>query len=100
MPGHGSVFGLGGTFADRYGFGDPAMVGGLLRVMARAAHPAAAPQVLQQLFLQRSARLDEERAIDRLVGHLVRLVLRVRALERCNSSGRACPATIRASAGF
>src|SRR4030095_1589874 len=49
---HGPVFGLGWTLADRYRLGDPAMVGALLRVMARAAHPASAPQVLQQLFLQ------------------------------------------------
>src|SRR5688572_12243477 len=49
--------------------------------MARATHPSGSPQVLQQFFLQGTAGLNEERAIDRLVGHLARLVLRIRALE-------------------
>ena len=57
------------------------MIRRLLRVMARTTHPPSSPQVLQQLFLQGTASLDEERAIDRLVRHLARLVLRIRALE-------------------
>ena len=78
---HRPVLCLGRTFADRHRLGDPAMIGRLLRVMARTAHPAGASQVLQQLFLQGTAGLDEECAINRLVGHLARLVLRIRALE-------------------
>src|SRR5678815_4775653 len=57
------------------------MIGRLLRVMARTTHPPCSPQVLQQLFLQGTAGLDEERAVDRLVGHLARLVLGISALE-------------------
>ena len=56
------------------------MIGCLLCVVARAAHPAGASQVLQQLFFMGSASLDKERAINGLVGHLARLVLRIRAL--------------------
>jgi hypothetical protein len=37
---------------------------GLLRVMPRPAHPARASQVLEQLLLQGTTRLDEEAAVD------------------------------------
>src|SRR5215831_21170709 len=81
MTGHRPIFCLGWPLSDRHRPGDPAMVGGLLRVMARAAHPASTPEVLQQLFLQSPTGLDEQRAVDRLVRHLMRLVVWVRALE-------------------
>jgi hypothetical protein len=37
--------------------------------------------MLQQLFLQRPAGLDEQRAVNGLVRHLAGLILRIRALE-------------------
>src|SRR5215469_12408260 len=81
MTGHRPVLCLGRPLSDRHRIADPAMLGCLLRVVARAAHPASAPQVLEQLLLQGPAGLDKQRAVDRLVGHLMRLVVRVRALE-------------------
>jgi len=48
---HRLVLGLCRALADRYRIGDPAMIGCLLRVVARTAHRAGASQVLQQLFL-------------------------------------------------
>ncbi len=81
MARHGAILSLGRALADRDGVGDPAVIGGLLRMVARAAHPARAPQMLQQLFLQGPAGLDEQRAIDRLVGHLEALIVRVGALQ-------------------
>ena len=81
MAGHRSVLCFGWMIADRHRLCDSAMIGRLLRVMARATHPSGSPQMLQQFFLQGTAGLNEERAIDRLVGHLARLILRIRALE-------------------
>ena len=64
---YGTVLNLGRTFPDRYRVLDAAMRGRLLRVTAPATHRPRMPQVLQQLFLQGSAGLDEQRSVDRLV---------------------------------
>src|SRR5215472_17444905 len=78
---HRPILSLGRPLADRHRVRDPAMIGPLLRVVARATHHAAVSQMLQQLLFQGPAGLDEQRAVDGLVGHLARLVLRVPALE-------------------
>lgn len=70
MARHCPVLHTGWAFADGHGIDDPAMDGGLLRVVARTAHAPGTPQVLQKLFLQGTARLDKERAVDGFVGHL------------------------------
>ena len=60
--------------------------------------------MLQQLLLQGPAGLDEQRPVDRLVGHLMRLVVRVGALEPATWAGDHCSrsfsATRRAKALF
>ena len=66
---------------DRYRVLDAPMRGRLLRVTTPAAHRPRAPQVLQQLFLQGTAGLNEEASVDRLVRHLVVLVIWIRVLE-------------------
>lgn len=59
-----TIFNRGRSFADGYRVNDPAVVVGFLGVMARTAHRARAPQMLQQLFLQGTTGLYEEAAID------------------------------------
>ena len=67
MAGNGPILDVSRSLPDRHGVADPPVVGCFLRVVARPAHRPRPPQVLEQLFLQRTARLDEERAVDRLV---------------------------------
>jgi hypothetical protein len=74
---HRAIFDKRRAFADRHCVGDLPMDCGLLRVMARASHAARAPQVLEQFLFQRTARLNEETAVDRFVGHLPALVARM-----------------------
>jgi hypothetical protein len=64
---HSAVLDRCRAFADRHGIDDLAVDVGLLRVMPRSTHAARAPQVLEQLLLQRATRLDEETAVDGLV---------------------------------
>jgi hypothetical protein len=62
-----SIFDGNWALTDRDGVDDLAVDIGLLRVMARTAHPARASQVLQQLLLQRPTGLNEQAAVDRFV---------------------------------
>ena len=60
--------------------------------MARAADRPARPQVRLQILLQDPTGLNEQAAIDRLVRHLIRLVIRVSALQPAgNLLGRPVP---------
>ena len=81
MTGYGAIVGGCRAFADRHGTDDPPVDVGLLRVMPRSAHGAGAPQVLEQLLLQCTTRLDEKAAVDRLVRHAMGLVVRIGMLE-------------------
>src|SRR5665647_2461455 len=67
VTGYRPVCNRGRTLADRYRIGNSAVIGCLLRMMARAAHDSCAPQMLHQLFLQRPTGLNEEATIDGLV---------------------------------
>ena len=77
VPGYCSIFSSGKSFADRYRPIDPAMVVGLLCVMARSAHVPAAPQVLEQSLFQRASSLDIKATVDRFVRQMKVLVTRV-----------------------
>ena len=62
-----AIFHCRRPLTDRDSVGNPAVIIGLQRVMAGASHRARTPQMLQQLFLQDAARLNEEALIDGLV---------------------------------
>ncbi len=81
VTGHRTVLNRGRPLADRYRAGNAAVGIRLLRMTTPAAHHPGTPQMLQQLFLQGPAGLDEEASVDRLVRHLVVLVVRIRVLE-------------------
>src|ERR1700740_2345005 len=49
--------------------------------MARAAHAALRAQLVQQLFFQHSAGLNEQAAVDGFVGHAQALVIRILGLQ-------------------
>src|SRR5580658_141218 len=49
--------------------------------MSRAAHAPLRPQAVHQLFLQHSTGLDEQTAINRLVGHAQALVIGILGLQ-------------------
>jgi hypothetical protein len=59
---NGAVLDRSRTLADRHGIDDLAAAIGLLRPMPGPAHATRAPQVLEQLLLERTPRLDEETA--------------------------------------
>jgi len=50
-------------------------------MVSRASHGSGAPQVLQKLFFQGSARLHEEASVDRFVRHLTCLIPRIGPFE-------------------
>ena len=52
---------------QRYRISNSAVIGCLLRMMARATHYSCAPQMLHQIFLQSPTGLNEEAAIDGLM---------------------------------
>ena len=64
---HSTIRGRRRPFADRHGTDDLPVHISLLRVMSRPTHATRAPQVLEELLLQRATRLDEEAAVDGLV---------------------------------
>src|SRR5580693_1573794 len=64
-----SVFRLRRSFADGNGIDDlPAGLSVFARV-SRAAHASLRPQMVHELFFQRSSRLNEQAAVNSLVGH-------------------------------
>ena len=77
----GSIFCLGRSFTDRYSIDNMAVIRRLLRVMPRAAYRTCASQMPGQLLLQGPAGLDVQGLVDRLVGHLHRLVIWIGALQ-------------------
>lgn len=64
VTGHGTVFNCGRPFTDRHHLVDSAVSARLQSVMPRTAHGWGAPQMLQQLLLQRTTGPNEEAAID------------------------------------
>ena len=49
--------------------------------MSRTAHAPLRPQMIHQLFLQYSSRLNEQAAINSLVGHVHILVVGITGLQ-------------------
>ena len=81
MTRHRSVLDLGWTLSDRHRIGDLAAPIIVLSFGLPSAHRPLRAQHLHQLFLQQPPGLHEQASIDGLVRHVIRLVLRVGALE-------------------
>jgi hypothetical protein len=64
---HRAILGARSSLADRHGANDLPVGVGLLRVVPRPTHAARASQMLQQLLLQGTTRLNEQAAVDGLV---------------------------------
>src|SRR5690242_11588991 len=64
-----SVFCLRGPFSNRDGIDDLSARLSVFAGMARAAHAPLRPQIVHQIFFQYAPRLNEQAAIDGLVGH-------------------------------
>jgi hypothetical protein len=75
MAGDSAIFGLRGSLANRDGIGDLASARAELAAMVTAvAHGAPAAQVRNELRLQHSACLDEQRAVDRFMRHALTVI--------------------------
>jgi hypothetical protein len=69
MAGNGAVFNLSGTFADRYCIHDLSSSLALSGRLLGAPHRAPRAQMAKQLPLQDPARLEEQTAVNRLMGY-------------------------------
>src|SRR5215472_13280645 len=81
MAGNGSVFRLRRSFPNRDGIDDLTPGLSVFASMARAAHAPLRPQMLHQLLFQCSPRLNEQAAVDGLVGHSHAPVIRILSLQ-------------------
>ena len=81
MAGNGSVFRLRRSFPNRDSIDDLTPGLSVFASMARAAHAPLRPQVVHQLFFQYSSRLNEQAAVDGLMGHSHAPVIRVLRLQ-------------------
>ena len=81
MTGNGTIFDFRRSFADGDGIGDPALGVPVDTGVPRAADPPLRSQMPNQLLFQRSARLNEQAAINRFVRHAQALVVRVVPLQ-------------------
>ena len=85
MAGNGTIFDLRRAFPDRDGIDDPALGVPVNAGMPRAADPPLRSQMPNQLLFQRSARLNEQAAVNGFVRHAQALIVRV-VLLRASSS--------------
>src|ERR1700730_1851289 len=90
MTGDGAVLDFSGPFPNGDGIDDLTTAVSTDTRMPRAADLPLGPQVLNQLFFQPSARLNEQAAINRFVRHAHALVLGILVLQ---PSGKSAPAT-------
>ena len=74
---HRSIFSSGRTLLDRDGVRYPDNPVTFQTGMPRSPDATFASKLLEQLFFQCATRLDEQTAIDRFVGHLQVLVVRM-----------------------
>ncbi len=81
MTGNGTIFDFRRSFADRNSIDDPALGVPVNAGMPRAAYTPLGAKVLNQLFFQRSAGLNEQAAIDRFVRHAQALILGILPVE-------------------
>jgi len=77
MTGNGTLFHFRWPFADRNRIDDLALRMSVNAGVPRAADPPLGAKVLNQLLFQRSARLNEQAAINRFVRHAQVLVVRI-----------------------
>ena len=69
VTGNGTVFDFGWPFANGNRIDDPALRVAMNAGVPRAADPPLGSQMPHQLLFQRSARLNEQAAINRFVRH-------------------------------
>src|ERR1700730_12559319 len=81
MTGDGAVLDFSGPSPNGDGIDDLTTAVSTDTRMPRAADPPLGPQVLNQLFFQHSARLNEQAAINRFVRHAHALVLGILVLQ-------------------
>ena len=81
MTGNGAIFDFRRSFTDGNGIDDPALRVPMNAGVARAPDPPLGAQVLNQLLFQRSARLNEQAAINRFVRHAQALVVGILLLQ-------------------
>src|SRR5579862_2466997 len=81
MTGNGTIFHFRWPFADRNCIDDLALGMSVNAGVPRAADPPLGAKVLNQLLFQRSARLNEQAAINRFVRHAQALVFGIRSLQ-------------------
>ena len=81
MTGNGPVFNLRRAFPDGDGIDDPALGVPVNAGVPRATDPPLGAQMPYQLLFQRPARLDEQAAINRFVGHAQALIIRIGLLQ-------------------
>ena len=75
MPGSGAVLDLRRPFPDGDGIDDLTTGMSAITEVPRAADPPLGAQVLNQLFFQHSAGLNEQAAVNGFVGHAQGLIL-------------------------
>src|SRR5207244_7140950 len=66
---NGTILCLSRPFADRDGVADLSAPRPIIGVMAAVTHCSAAAKVRRQLLFQRSARLEDQALVDRLMRH-------------------------------
>src|SRR5277367_1042281 len=81
VAGYRSVFRLRGALSNGDGIDDLTPAVAMFTGMTRAAHAPLRPQVVHQLFLQYSSRLNEQAAINSLGGHAHTLVVGITGLQ-------------------
>src|SRR3990172_8156602 len=81
MTGNGAVLDFRGPFPDGDGIDDLTAGRSADTGVSRAAYTPLGPKVPHELFLQHSARLDEQAAVNGFVGHAHTLVLGILDLQ-------------------
>jgi hypothetical protein len=81
MAGDGAVFDFSGPLPDGDGIDDLTTAVSAITGLLRAAYKPLGPKVPNQLFLQHSSRLDEQAAVNGLVGHAHTLVIGILVLQ-------------------
>ena len=76
VTGYCAIEGLCWSFADRDGIDDPAKLTSWPSAFG-ASHDPSRPQMINELLLQNAPGLDEEASIDRFVGNMHILILRI-----------------------
>src|ERR1700730_13479253 len=81
MAGDGAILDLRRPFSNGNGIDDLTLVVSVIPRVPRAANSPLEPKMLNQLFFQHSTRLNEQAAVNGLVGHAHTLVLGILNLQ-------------------